>query len=400
MFTTDTERFGGRAVLLLAHVAGMIDLVALPVWVGAALIGQYGFAPPLAGAMVTAYLAAAVVASLWFGPRFERHAPGRAAALGYGVAALAFAALAQVSAPPVMLALHAVAGFGAGAALSFVHGTIGRSAQPHRLFAVVSLGLGVSAIAFLGAAQALVPVQGGPLLFLMFAGLMLGAALATGLAFPRAGGQGAASTVRAAHAPAAPIPAPVWWAVAGLTLMAVTQSMVFSFVERIGAERGFGERVLVVLVAMGFVNLLPPVLAALLERRLTALAVARTGAVAQAVLAAVLAFGSGFAPYAGAAVVFVAVMIFTHTFVFGWLSRHDTSGRAVALTPAMLMSGAAIGPIAAGGLVAGFGSASLGVAAVVVGLFSFFCYRRAAALAAATAVAAAAPAGAAPVSLT
>jgi hypothetical protein len=46
----DTERWRGRSVLLLAHVAGMIDLVALPVWVGAALIGQYRFSPTQAAA--------------------------------------------------------------------------------------------------------------------------------------------------------------------------------------------------------------------------------------------------------------------------------------------------------------------------------------------------------------
>jgi hypothetical protein len=46
-----------------------------------------------------------------------------------------------------------------------------------------------------------------------------------------------------------------------------------------------------------------------------------------------------------AASVFAAVMIFTHTFAFGLLARLDLSGRAMAATPAMLMIGAAIGPI-------------------------------------------------------
>ena len=133
-----------------------------------------------------------------------------------------------------------------------------------------------------------------------------------------------------------------------------------------------------VLIALGFVNLVPPVLAALLERRLAAMRVGLGGALVQATLALVVAFSASFIPYALAAAVFVAVMIFTHTFVFGWLSRHDASGRAVALTPAMLMSGAALGPIAGGGLVAAFGTSSLGIAAVLVDALALACYWRAA----------------------
>lgn len=374
--TTDSRT--GAAVLLLAHVAGMIDLVALPVWVGAALIGQYGFSPTQAGSMVTAFLAAAVCASLFFAPRFNRHPAHRAAPVGYAIAAIAFALLTQVSHAGAMTALHALAGFGAGMGLSFTHGTIGRSARPQRLFAIVTLGLGVSAIFFLGVAQGLVPRLGGPVLFMLFAGLMAITTLATALAFPRpAADEAAHAASPQAPRAAQPIAAPVWWAIGGLTLMAVTQSTVFSFVERIGVQRGFGEQVLGVLIALGFVNLAAPVLAALLERRLKALPVAMGGAALQLTLALVIAFSVGFVPYAAAASVFVAVMIFTHTFVFGWLARHDASGRAVALTPAMLMSGAALGPVAGGVLVSTLGTSGIGVAALFIGTASLACYFRA-----------------------
>src|SRR4051812_14933400 len=112
---TNTESILGRGVLMLAHVAGMIDLVALPVWVGAALIGQYHLSPPVAGAMVTSYLVAAVMASLIFAPRFQRYAAHRAAPLGYALATLAFVALTQTDQLGAMFACHVVAGFGAGA---------------------------------------------------------------------------------------------------------------------------------------------------------------------------------------------------------------------------------------------------------------------------------------------
>ena len=60
MSTPDT--FGGKAVLTLAHVAGMIDMVALPLWIGA-LMQHYKYSAPQAGITVTLFLLAVVVAS-------------------------------------------------------------------------------------------------------------------------------------------------------------------------------------------------------------------------------------------------------------------------------------------------------------------------------------------------
>jgi len=45
---TNTDSLKGRIVLSIAHVAGMIDLVALPVWVGT-LMSRYQFSPQQAG---------------------------------------------------------------------------------------------------------------------------------------------------------------------------------------------------------------------------------------------------------------------------------------------------------------------------------------------------------------
>ena len=79
-----------------------------------------------------------------------------------------------------------------------------------------------------------------------------------------------------------------------------------------------------------------------------------------------------FAPYAVAAALYVSMVIFTHTFLFGLLSRLDPSGRAVAATPAMMMVGSCIGPALGGGLVAGLGYPGLGSAACVVAAVAVF----------------------------
>ncbi len=158
--------------------------------------------------------------------------------------------------------------------------------------------------------------------------------------------------------------------------MALTQAMMFSFVQRIGIDRGFGaETVTGVLIALGFVNLFPAPLAALLEKKLSPNAVLLAGPIVQAALALAISIFRQFHRLRRADGVFAAVMIFTHTFAFGVLSKLDPSSRALAATPAMLMVGAAIGPILGGTLVqafgyGGLGIAALGIAIVAVGLFS------------------------------
>jgi predicted MFS family arabinose efflux permease len=259
--------------------------------------------------------------------------------------------------------LHAIAGASAGCGLSITHGTIGRATNPHRLFAIVNIALGVFAIVFLGATPNLILAFGGSALFKVFAGIMALAALAAGIAFPIA-------PVRSSEDLLAEVgrlrPA-VWYGIAGVSCMALIQAMMFSFVERIGIDRGFGaEAVTGVLITLGFVNLLPAPLAALLQTRMSANTVVLVAPVLQAIVALAITMGSGFLAYATPTIFLPAIMIFGHTFAFGLLSRLDQTARALAGTPAMLMVGAAIGPILGGTLVKSFGYGSLGIAAVVV----------------------------------
>ncbi|GIL01867.1 MAG: MFS transporter [Alphaproteobacteria bacterium] len=359
---TTTEKWPGRIALMVAHCAGMVDLVALPVWVGT-LISAYKFDPQQAGALATLFLAGAVIASLFFAPRFNRINARMAATVGFVASALAFGLASLQTGFAMMAICHAVAGLSAGTALSFTHGTIGRSANPHRMFAIVGLALGIFAIVFLGATPNIVAAVGGAALFRIFAGVMALAAIVAALLFPApARAQGVDFDIVHPRLSRA-----VWAGVFGVSLMALNQAMVFSFFERIGADRGYGvELVTAVLIALGFVNLFPAPLAAILEKRLSAEKVVLAGPVAQAALALVITMVAVFPAYAGAGAVYVAVMIFTHTFAFGLLSRLDASGRALAATPAMLMAGAAIGPILGGTLVKSSGYPAIGVAVCII----------------------------------
>ncbi len=137
--------------------------------------------------------------------------------------------------------------------------------------------------------------------------------------------------------------------------MALIQAMMFSFLQHIGIDRGFGaEAVTGVLIALGFVNLIPSPLAAYLETRVSPRLVLAVGPILQALIVVAITQSSSFIGYAAPALFFAGVMIFTHTFAFGLLARLDPTARALAGTPAMLMIGGAIGPILGGALVKGF----------------------------------------------
>lgn len=369
----------GVIALMVAHCAGMIDLVALPVWVGA-LVAHNRFDPQQAGLLVSLFLAGAVAASLWLAPRLQRLAARSVAAVGFGVAAAGFAALSTQTALLPMAILHVIAGMATGAALSVTHGTIARSPRPQRLFAWVGIALGVFAVVFLGVTPGMVAHLGTPALFAVFGAVMALAALVSAMAFPLNDATAASSDTQALLAPAEISPT-AWFGVAGICAMALVQAMTFSFLERVGEHRGFGLQAITgVLIALGLVNLFPAALAAWLEHRLPPRTVLRLGAVTQAILSLIIMTSVGFAPYAAAAAVFAAVMIFTHTFAFGLIARLEPSGRALAATPAMLMTGSAIGPVLGGSLVKLWGYPAVGLAALGVGMVALLCFQRATAM--------------------
>jgi predicted MFS family arabinose efflux permease len=363
------EKWGGRFTLMVAHCAGMVDLVALPVWIGV-LISGFGLDPQQAGGLATLFLIGAVCASAVVAPRSHRM-PARAVVVaGFAVAASAFGAIGLVDNFVPMALLHLVAGVAAGTALSLTHAAIGCSGNPHRLFAIVGCALGVFAVLFMGGVPKLVAAVGAAALFWTFAGIMAFAACVAALGFPHTGERNRASDD--AHGT---LPRAVWRVAAGVSCMGLVQAMMFAFVERIGADRGYGAAAVSgVLIALALVNLVPAPLAALLQKRIKPRTVLVCGPLVQAVLALLMTQSQSFVPYAAGAMFFAAVMIFTHTFAFGLLAALDPSGRAVAATPAMVMTGAAIGPILGGTLVKMSGYASLGFAAVIIAACAVACF--------------------------
>ncbi|MFC3684694.1 MFS transporter [Hydrogenophaga luteola] len=358
---------GGKAALTIGHMAGMIDMVALPLWIGG-LMQHYRFSPQHAGITVTLFLLGVVIASAVLAPLFNRIPRRLVTVAGFTVAAVCFLLMAL---QPIdgasfgMLApLHAMAGLGAGCGLSLVHGAIGRTDNPHRLFGMVNLAVAVLGIAVFAAVPGMVVLHGASVLFLVFAAAMGLGALACLVGFPDVGDAEQPLSADAGQGRRSGL---IWMPIAVVICLTLNQSMVFAFVERIGAARGFGAGdVQAVLVTLGFVNLLPGPLAAWMQHRVSPLAVGLAGPVGQALLAITLSSALAFPPYALAVVLYVSMVIFTHTFLFGLLSRLDPSGRATSATPAMMMMGSCLGPAVGGFIVSGFGYQGLGWAAGAV----------------------------------
>lgn len=365
MITTESRR--GRTALIVGHCAGMVDLVALPVWVGT-LVSFYKFDTQQAGLLVTLFLAGAVIASVLLAPRFDRLSGRLVATVGFGISATALLLGASASEFTTLALVHAVAGFAAGSALSVTHGTIARCANPHRTFAIVNFALGVFAVVFLGATAKLIAVTAGASLFLVLSAVMAIGALVAFVAFPAvppARGRGISSV---AAEPARSTTA-VWAAVMVICLMGLMQSMTFAFLERVGAHSGYSAAMIMgVFVVLGFVNLLPAPIAAWLETRISARKVMLAGPVLQALVCAFIMNSTTFGVYSSAASVFASIILFTHTFAFGLVAKIEPTGRALAATPAMLMTGAAIGPILGGTLVKVAGYSAISVAAGVFAL--------------------------------
>jgi predicted MFS family arabinose efflux permease len=350
-------------------MVGMVDQPALPIWVGI-LISGYAFAPAQAGALATLFLGGVVVSSVGLSPFFHR-VPGRwIPALSFGVSAVVFYVMIGLS-DFVSLAIgHFISGFATGLALSFTHGTMGRTSNPHRIFAIGQLVLGTFTVVLLGGAPVLIAKFGPPTIFQIFAVIMGFGCVMGALFFP------AVSANEDVVEDAARFSRPVWLVIAGIMLMALVQAMMFSFLERMGADRGLSqEQIQGVFITLGLVAITPAVLAGLLEKRLPAMGVAICGALVQGAMAVMVSCSTGFLPFLIPAVAFPFIMLFGHTFIFGHLARLEPTGRAVAATPAMIMAGSTIAPLLGGALVQTVGYPALGIAAVVfdllaVGLFA------------------------------
>ena len=178
----DSKR--GMLALMTAHCAGMVDLIALPIWIGT-LVANYHFDEQMAGGLVTLFLLGATAASLLFAPLFQRLNPRIFVIIGFALACPAFFLSAYNTSFMVLAILHALGGFCSGGALSLTHGTMGKTSNPHRIFAFSGLAIGIFGIFFMATSLNIIKTFGGSALFFILATIMGLAAVIAALFFPK-----------------------------------------------------------------------------------------------------------------------------------------------------------------------------------------------------------------------
>jgi len=357
--------------LIIGHIAGMIDLAALPIWVGT-LIAGYGLLPAQAGGLATLFLLGVVLCNLVLSPLFNKINGRWIAPLGFGISALAFLTMTQITAFSPMAVLHFIAGVGAGLGLSLTHGSMGLTKNPHRVFAIASFGLGFIAMFYLGVTPKLIAVSGSSMLFWVFAGVMGVAALIQAFLFPGATPQSQAATQTTDRTK---FSAKVWFLIVAIMCMALNHSMIMSFAVRAGMDGGLGaDEVEIALISSGVVAIFPSMIAAMLQYRLLAMSVAVFGAILHGVLALCLMTASSFPIFLVSLIFLPFILLFTHTFLFGYMAELEPTGRALSATPAMVMAGSAVGPLLGGAIVHSFGYSALGITAMSFALISGFAF--------------------------
>jgi predicted MFS family arabinose efflux permease len=375
MRTVTTDSLPGRIVLTLGHVGGMLDLVILPLWVGG-MIATHALSPERAGLEVTLFLTGVLGSNVVLSPRFGRLPNRLIMTAGYALGAACFvlmtwtggaAAFAQLA------VLHLIAGTGVGAGLSCVHGTLGRSARPHRNFAIANIGVGLFAILFFATMPPLTQRIGVNAVFLAAALVLAAGAAGAALAFPVP--PPLAATAAAQRLPGGAAGRLLALGFIGVVLMETAQAASTSFAERVGIAHGFTPAMIGAMFAInGVISLSGPILAALLEGYLPPVAVAVAALALNGTCAIVLTHTAAFPIYSIAFILMVFAIIFGHTFIFGLFARMDPSGRMNASTPSMLMLGTAVGPLLGGTMVQNFGYPALGVTAAAIAYAGSVCF--------------------------
>ena len=286
---SEKNNLGGAVVLCVNHLAGFVDLVILPIWVGV-LVQYYKNSPQQAGAIVSLFLVGQVIASLILSTRFDRiNKRYLFAAMGYVLAAVCMFFMVQTTTFTAMALLHCIAGLSVGIGLSVTDGTIGHSENPHRLFAIASLSLGVFAILFYVLVNPIIIKQGGYVLFYFISILMFVSFLGSLFSFPNYEKTkrklAYEAMVDKSNGKHAKIPTMVWWVIAGLMGMAMITAMASSYYERFGIASGYSpEKVNMILLINGIILLTPSICAAILQKYIKVRTVAAVGILFQALV--------------------------------------------------------------------------------------------------------------------
>lgn len=274
----------GIAALMSNHCAGTVDLIALPIWIGI-LMSYYHFDPQQAGLLLTVFLLGATSSSIILAPLFN-HLPKKMIIWSsFLIAAVCFFLISANTDFKLLASLHLCGGLAVGAGLSLTHGTVGESNNPHKLFALLGMALGIFGVIFMATAIFTTKTFGPHHLFILIEAIMLIAAVTSFFYFP----QFKSSQNLSSHSVFPKLSKHVWLCSIGISLLSMTQAITVSFFDRIGEFRGFSPEIIsIALMVYVSICILPGPLAVLLQKKIKATTVICLGPLFQALFALII----------------------------------------------------------------------------------------------------------------
>jgi predicted MFS family arabinose efflux permease len=332
----------------------------MPMLVGAFIDGR-GLDPAAAGLLGSGELLGLALASIALAGFVARGSRRRWVMGGLALAAIGHGFSALVTSYEGLLVARILAGVGEGALLATGNAVAASADDPERLFAKVGVVQGLLGASMIAGTPYVIGTFGPEG---AFAGLVL---LTLGLApwalwVPNAPPRDADSAPREAS----PNRSIAMRAITGFFLMAVAQSAVWIFSERLGLLAGLsGERIGVVL-AFGSMAAMPgSALAMWLGSRAGYLLPVAVGSFAYVALALVLVHVHVPSAFMSANVGFGIAFYFMWPYIMGSLAALDRGGRWTATAGGVASVGAAAGPVV-GGLLLSFGWGAISLLLVVI----------------------------------
>ena len=367
---TDAESAAGRAgwsvVLALAWVnaIGNVASIATPLWVGDAPLAL-GLPAWTGGALASAQLFAAAAANIATATYQRRLGPRTTARMALLVA---IGAHLLASAPdPRLFALGVVtAGAALGALSAIVLGAASRFADPHRVFATFTAVLTAFAALFYVVAPALIATWG-------MAGLFGLLALLCALVLPTT-----APLAQIPPPPAEPaLEVPSRNRLAGLAGLTALGLLMAAHVAVVAYAVPLGDRIArggtwvsLVLAVANVASIAGSLAGGGLGERLGRFWPPAGAIAAMAGSALLIGYGGGAASYAAGMILFFTATMFAVPYLMTFLASLDEIGRWIAIGPSAIMTGSAVGPGVAAGLIAadyGIGAVSAGAVAALTG---------------------------------
>lgn len=328
-----------------AHIAGSLGMGVMPLLLGG-FVDHLGFSEASAGALITAELTAACLASLGLASRLTFDSRTRWGLLGAGLAALGHACSALTANYEALLAARAVAGLGEGAVLAAASAAAAGVRDPDRLFAKVAVIEGVALGLLLVALPWLMGSFAVSGAFWSLAALCL-LAMPWMSWLPDAVGPTVVSEHGASRNRALALTT-----LLALFVVSVAFVVIWSLSERIGLRAGLSpEGVGAVLGIATVVGLLGAGAAAWLGTRRGRRGPLLLGLFVSTVSMVWIALATRPVPFVVNQLVWAAAFFFLYPYAMGVAAALDTQGRWTAAASGVSTAGNAIGPLV-GGLLA------------------------------------------------